>query len=749
MSATIQPAETRRLATILSIDIAGFSRASEVDDVAAARHVRGLRLLCEAGATAHGGRVFNTAGDGLMLEFPTIASGVAGALDIADAVRADISLPRIRMGLHVGDVTVLANGDLIGAGVNVAARVQQRAAPGEILTTGEVRNLAGGQAQATFTDYGVAPLDKMARQVSLFALARPGVIVRQGALSWMKAHRLRLHAATAVLFLALIGGGYWIISTTATSRPSDTAVAARSDIPIVAVLPFANLSGDPKLQYFSDGMTEEIQDTLSRIQGIRVISRTSSFVAGDSGQDTRAVAKALNATHVLTGSVRSNGATLRISAQLLLGDSGAIVWNETFERPTSETLAVQDEIATRVARALKVVAPQTQRTPSMDPKAVELYLKGRDAWRTGGDLSSPPELAISSLEEAVRLAPDFARAWAALASAYAQRQNWCVGDEQQLYIDKALDAANRAVSLDPNLGEPYVVLGRFDPSSDLAVRETWYEKALQAEPNDDDTQMLYAGFWLAETGRIMEARRMLAAVYEIDPLSDLLTSRYADLLAETGDVTALERMLAPVAGRSHAMDAIWQKVFMLKLVAHDFAGAHIAKEKLEAALAALPKDIPLNKLDQFHAVLNDMMAAFENNDSAARDRLVKQIQEGLSEGQASAIGSMLNAALIGRNDLAFDIARQLYIDHAYQAGTVSPEEIPAAYPYGRVPAGPLLGYYAKAMQSDPAIWSIFAATGHAQYWLQSGKWPDFCKRADLGYDCKVEAEKAIGAQKVN
>ncbi|MBL8572834.1 MAG: adenylate/guanylate cyclase domain-containing protein, partial [Hyphomicrobiaceae bacterium] len=144
--------DARRLATILSIDIAGFSRASELDEVAAARHVQTLRRIVGERAAHHKGRIFNTAGDGVMLEFPTVADGVAGALDIAEAAaeaRKD-GLPLIRLGLHVGDVTVLPNGDLIGAGVNVAARVQQRAEPGEILTTGDVRNLFATQSAAQF-----------------------------------------------------------------------------------------------------------------------------------------------------------------------------------------------------------------------------------------------------------------------------------------------------------------------------------------------------------------------------------------------------------------------------------------------------------------------------------------------------------------------------------------------------------------------------------------------------------------------
>lgn len=749
MSATIQPAETRRLATILSIDIAGFSRASEVDDVAAARHVRSLRALSESCAAEHGGRIFNTAGDGLMLEFPTVASGVAATLDIADAARADTTLPRIRMGLHVGDVTVLANGDLIGTGVNVAARVQQRAAPGEILTTSEVRNLAGGQLAASFTDYGSAPLDKMSRQVALFALARDGVVVRQSIWSRLRNHQRLYRTVGTAAIAALATAAYvYLPQQHQAPAPPPAAEAPRPTIPVVAVLPFANLSGDPKLQYFSDGMTEEVQDTLSRIQGIRVISRTSAFAASSGGQDTRTIARSLNATHVLTGSVRANGQTMRVSAQLLLGDTGAIVWSDSFERSASETLAVQDEIAARVARALKVVAPQTQRTPSIDPKAVEFYLRGREEWRTGGDMGLPPDAALISLREAVRLAPDFARAWAALASAYAQRQNWFVGAEQEAAIKAAIEAANKAIELDPGLGEPYIVLGRFDPSPDLSAREPFFAKAIEVEPNDDDVQMLYAMFWLSETGRFAEARRMLEQVYAVDPFSDLLVGRYAETLAEVGDAGALEKLMQPLPGRSEKMDYLWQSVLVTKLMLGDVAGAKAAAAKLEDAFNRLGTTFG-EDIGHIRDMLKDVLAVRENGDAAAKARVVAEIARLRTVDQSGAQQAIFDALLIGDTDTALDVAHALFVERSVHGTKVDMHNFPAEYPYGRAPADDLMSLFGKDAQKDPRVWDIFAATGHAQYWLKSGNWPDFCARGDLGYDCKTAAEKAIAAQKVN
>ncbi|BCW89572.1 hypothetical protein sos41_27380 [Alphaproteobacteria bacterium SO-S41] len=741
--------ESRRLATILAIDIAGFSRASERDEVAAARHVRALREQCAETAERHRGRIFNTAGDGLMLEFPTVADGIGAALDIADSVRAAPGMLPIRMGLHLGDVTVLANGDLIGAGVNVAARVQQRAQPGEILTTGDVRNLFATQASAQFTSYGSVQLDKMARQVSLFALARHGEKVRYS--FWSRAKNINpwiRSIAGAVLGLALGAGLYMALRPAAETNRHVAVTEQQSGMPVIAVLPFENLSADPALQFFSDGITEEIQTALSRIPGLRVISRTSSFAVGGHGKDRRAAAEALNATHILTGSVRRNGDAMRVSAQLLLGSSGEILWSETFERPVSETLAVQDEIATRVARALRIVVPESARAQSIDPKAFELYLRGREAWRTGSEMGKPPQAAISDLEEAVRLAPDFARAWAALASAYAQRQNWVSGPEQDALIAKAIAAANKARQLDPEIGEAYIVLGRFDPSSDWEVRRAIFATAASVSPNDDEVQMLYATFWLMETGQMDEARRVLARAYETDPLSELLTSNYAQVLGMTGDAAAIEKLIADRRPSWPDIDSYWSMVVPLKLVAHDYAGAREALGKAKAYFESAQSKFPDKNFQRFIDIMTDTITALETGDRALANKAAQHFRGELAKGQASAQGSLHALAILGFGDEAMAAAEELYIRHGYQAEAQADYPIPTRFPYARPTVSALLGVDAAKLRSDPRIWTIFASIGLAKYWLDSGQWPDFCKK-DPGYDCKAEAEKALTTLKMN
>ena len=742
--------DLRRLATILSIDIAGFSRASEIDDVGAARHVRELRRLTSERAMAHGGRVFNTAGDGLMLEFPTVAGGVAAALDIADGAAAMDSMPGIRLGLHVGDATVLSNGDLIGAGVNVAARVQHLARPGEILATGDVRNILVAESSAQFTPRRAVQLDKMHRQVQLFALTRPGATIGRSSMLDRMAWFSRPAFAVGAVCLAIMAAGGVVLFASQPAPQAAATTQARTTSPVVIVVPFDNLSGDPGFRYFTDGITEEIQHALSRIRGIRVIARESGFAAMENTTNAAAAARSVDATHILSGSVRRNGSALRVTAQLVLGQSGEIVWTQNFERPMSETLAVQDEIANRVARALSIVAPESARAPTIDPRAFELYLKGREVWGSGGEGHERPESAIASLEEAVRIAPDFARAWAALASAYAQQQNWLMGDAQEAVMEKALDAARKALELDPSMGEPYIVLGRFDPSPDWSERATWFARALETDPNDSDVQMLTATFWLSQTGQMDRARRLLTTAYEADPLSSLVINDYAGALLATGDLAGLEKLVVERVAQQPEMASLWQMIFSVKLLKGDFAGARLALAKVDDFFKTIANEAPADKLTEARALLQELLDAMESRDPARIAKLADGFKDNAKKGQASAVMAIHDLALIGRHDDAMDVAEELFVRDGYRVEKVTGKEyVPYRYPYGRAPTAYLLGDVVAPLQQNPRIWRIFAATGLAKYWQDSETWPDFCNRSDLGYDCKQAAADAVSAQKMN
>ena len=257
---------TRKLATIVALDVAGYSARTEADEARTTAEVASLRLVIERIAKAHGGRVFNTAGDGFMLEFTSSLAAVEAAHELAEKCE-----PKVRVGVHLGDVSIQPNGDLLGHGVNVAARLMARSDPGGALISADVRRTIRGPLAERLTSRGLLQLDKMAETIEAFALS-----------------------ATATI-----------------------AVQAKSAEPILAVLPFDNLSDDREMQFFSDGVSEEILHTIARAKGLKVIGKGSSFQFRGAAKAVRKIVSELNATHVLDGSVRRSANRIRVHAQLI------------------------------------------------------------------------------------------------------------------------------------------------------------------------------------------------------------------------------------------------------------------------------------------------------------------------------------------------------------------------------------------------------------------------------------------------
>ena len=290
----------RKLTTIVALDVAGYSARAERDEARSAAEVVALRGTIERIAGAHQGRIFNTAGDGFMLEFASSVAAVEAAIEIADR-----SEPKLRIGVHVGDVIVQPNGDLLGHGVNVAARLMARSDPGDVLVSGDVKRTIRGQLAERLAPRGVHQLDKMSETIEVFALVDAVVSI--------------------------------------------SPARAKGADPLLAVLPFDNLSNDPEMTFFSDGVSEEILHTIARAKDLRVIGRTSSFQLRGSDKSARKVLSDLHATHMLDGSVRRSGNQLRVSAHLIDALSQTTLWTGRFDRDMSEAFALQDQIASEVA----------------------------------------------------------------------------------------------------------------------------------------------------------------------------------------------------------------------------------------------------------------------------------------------------------------------------------------------------------------------------------------------------------------
>ncbi len=352
---------SRRLTTIVALDVAGYSARTEADEARTTAEVAALRRVIEGIAAAHGGRVFNTAGDGFMLEFGSSLAAVEAAFALADTCE-----PKVRVGVHLGDVVVQPGGDLLGHGVNVAARLMARSDPGSVLVSADVRRTIRGPMAERLVSRGSLQLDKMTETIEAFALGS---------------------AASAVA---------------ATPRASAE--------PLLAVLPFDNLSDDREMQFFSDGVSEEIIQRLSRGAQMKVIGRTSSFQFRGADKTARNVAKELRCSHILDGSIRRAGGRVRIAAHLVEAASQTTLWSDRYDRSLEDIFAVQDEISEHIAAALDRTFTSFS-TRAIDPAVYDLYL------RASPRSYAPDELRtnVGLLEVVTQRAPHFAEAWGRLA----------------------------------------------------------------------------------------------------------------------------------------------------------------------------------------------------------------------------------------------------------------------------------------------------------------------------------------------
>ena len=276
----------------------------------------------------------------------------------------------------------------------------------------------------------------------------------------------------------------------------------------IAVMPFANLSGDPSRDYFSDGMSEELLNLLARVPGLQVASRTSSFAYKDRDVDVRQIGKELGVSTVLEGSVRQASDRVRITAQLIDAQSGFHLWSETYDRKLADVFQVQDEIAKAIVDKLRIeLAPadqqlaQRQKAPTQNVEAYELYLQGRAIWKRRG--AENLKRAIELYQAAIGKDPAFARAHAALASAYVVLPGYTKdADDEEKFLQLAEDAARQALAIDPSIGEAHAVLAQINANrGDLLDAESGFFFAISLEPNEPTPHQWYS-ILLGKVGRL-------------------------------------------------------------------------------------------------------------------------------------------------------------------------------------------------------------------------------------------------------
>ena len=432
--------QRHRLGAILAADAVGYSRLMEADERATVAALDAARRVFRSEVEANQGHVINMAGDSVLAVFDTAAGAVTAALNAQRALEtpahgvAGSPLLRFRIGVHLGDVTE-ADGDAYGDGINIAARLQALADPGGIVVSEAVRGAVKNRVAATFDDRGVQAVKNISDPIRAFGVRPEGSPALPAHTALPTHRRMRRPAALA----ATVGG--LLILTAATflwfrpwsspvaTRPATPAALVVPGKPSIAVLPFDNMSGDPEQTYFADGITEDLITDLSKVSGLFVIARNSTFVYKGKSHDVREIAKALGVRYVLEGSVRKSGADIRVNAQLIDAASGGHVWADRYDGDLKNIFGLQDKVTRNVVKALSVEltkddsARVTQRGTE-NAQAYDVFLKGWERY-----LKQTPEdfrAAIVDFKRAAELDPKYGRAYAALAAIYweSYRRYW-------------------------------------------------------------------------------------------------------------------------------------------------------------------------------------------------------------------------------------------------------------------------------------------------------------------------------------
>jgi TolB-like protein/class 3 adenylate cyclase/cytochrome c-type biogenesis protein CcmH/NrfG len=487
------PSIQRRLAAILAADIAGYSRLMHEDEAATVRDLKSHQGVVLPLIGQHGGRIIDTAGDGIMAEFPSVLGATECAVEIQTVMAArnqrvpESRRMRFRIGITLGDV-IHDETRIYGDGINIAARLEALAQPGGVLVSSTVYEQVRGKLPLTFEDVGERQVKNIEQPVRMYQLHIPGasssaVSMLVGRLVIRERRRWIVWGLAALLVLFGAAGVWWMGLPFLRGQLADRTEAPRLSI---VVLPFSNLSGDPKQDYFADGITEDLTSDLSRIAGSFVISRNTAFTFKGRAADVRQIGRELGVRYVLEGSVRRMGDTVRVNAQLIDAGTGAHLWAEQTDVDQS-TLARQDNfgIANRLARTLSVelVNVEGRRPPRADPDAVDLTMRG---WSilNGGPNKEDVQRAVNVFEEALRIDSENSQAGVGLAQALTlvYRNRW--DPEPAKVLARADDAATKAIAAAPNNANAHYVkaeiLGLFN-RFDAALAT--YDRAIALDPN--------------------------------------------------------------------------------------------------------------------------------------------------------------------------------------------------------------------------------------------------------------------------
>jgi adenylate cyclase len=537
--------ETRKIAAILVSDVVGYSRLAGADEDRTLARLRALRSdLIDPTISVHHGRIVKRTGDGSVIEFRSVVDAVRCALEVQHAMverNAGVALDKrieFRIGIHLGDVVEETDGDLMGDGVNIAARLEGIATPGAICLSEDAYRQVSGRLDMAVTDLGPTQLKNIERSIRVYSLqvgipaqAKPATGATP-AEPKKRASLLPLIAGIVAVILVAAGASYFL----GVNRPAQAAHLS------IVVLPFTNLSGDPAQDYFADGITENLTTDLSRIRDSFVIARNTAFTFKGKALDAKEIGKELGVRYVLEGSVQRDQNRMRVNAQLIDAQSGAHLWAERFEEDASDLFKLQDQIVARLANTLGyelVKAEATKGARSINPDANDLVMRGLALFNEQSSQPSKGKNDASRVlyEQALTVDPNNAAAIAGLAFNYFYEYIFGYGNPGTDYDAKILGQLDRAIAIAPGYDLAY------DAKSAYLAMSRHYDDAIRAANAGLAVNPNKTGFHVSRAsaeislGHFDEAKSDVQQAIRLsprDPLITLMTTQLGDIEIGSG-----------------------------------------------------------------------------------------------------------------------------------------------------------------------------------------------------------------------
>jgi adenylate cyclase len=618
LSDKLYPGE-RRLAAIMFTDMVGYTALGQRDESLSLALVGEQRKLLRPVFARHNGREVKTIGDAFLVEFTSVLDAVRCAYDVQRASREfNISVPnerriQLRVGIHLGDITD-DHGDILGDAVNVASRIQSLAEDGGVCLTKQVYDHVTNKIDLRFSSLGARELKGVQAPVEVYKVEMP----------WTK--------------------GY----STGESGVDKTRIA---------VLPFANLSPDPNDEYFADGMVEELISAVSKIRKLGVIGRTSVMKYKGAGKGIAEISRELKVGSVLEGSVRKAGNRLRLTIQLVDAKSEEHLWSEIYDRELGDVFMIQSDIAERVADALKVELlsgekKDIERRATENTDAYTLYLKGRYYWneraRNGIDK------AVKYFEEAVKMDPKFALAYAGLGDCYLiySDYGWLNPREGK---PKAKEYVLKAMEIDPRLAEAHASLGMLDTYHEWRWDEAEKEflRAIELKPSYATAYHWYSHL-LRFTGRSDEAYEQIGRASALDPLSRIIGLNLGE------DLLLIGKLAEAIGQMEKVIEAY-----------PDYAYVHVAlgftyyvDSRTDKSISEFRKALELSGNDPLHkANFAYVLGLAGRRDEA--ERIIAELKEASKSTYVDNGNLAVALYSVGRTDEAFSYLEKAYEEREY------------------------------------------------------------------------------------